>query len=250
MNALINVKTAEKRLQFGIKKCKTMLVGKNTENCLNSELEVDSWKAEYKDDLDTGELELVEKCEGKIPLEKTEEHKYLGFVLSSKGDNMANIRQLKQKSVGVIRQIFNKLKSLNLGKYYFECALIFMNCMLRGSNLYASETYYNINENEMRQIERIEEDFLRQLFKTTKGCPLSQLYLESGQIPARFEVKKKRLLFLKYILNQTEESTVSKVFVLQIEQPKKGDWASSCMKDLEYLDISLSLDSIREMTKN
>ena len=51
MNALINVKTAEKRLQFGIKKCKTMLVGKNTENCLKSKLEVDSWKAEYKDDL-------------------------------------------------------------------------------------------------------------------------------------------------------------------------------------------------------
>ena len=98
---------------------------------------MDSWKAEYKDDLDTGELELVEKCEGKIPLEKTEEHKYLGFVLSSKGDNMANIRQLKQKSVGVIR--LNKLKSLNLGKYYFECALIFMNCMRRGSILYASE---------------------------------------------------------------------------------------------------------------
>ena len=101
----------------------------------------------------------------------------------------------------------------------------------------------------MRQIERIEEDFLRQLFKTTKGCPLTQLYLESGQIPARFEVKKKRLLFLKYILNQTEESTVSKVFVLQIEQPRKGDWASSCMRDLEYLDIRL-LDSIRERTKN
>ena len=36
MNALINVKTAEKQLQFGVKKCKTMLVGKNTENCLSN----------------------------------------------------------------------------------------------------------------------------------------------------------------------------------------------------------------------
>ena len=31
MNAVINVKTAEKRLQFGVSKCKSMLVGKNCE---------------------------------------------------------------------------------------------------------------------------------------------------------------------------------------------------------------------------
>ena len=32
MNALINIKTAEKGLQFGITKCKSMIVGKDTEN--------------------------------------------------------------------------------------------------------------------------------------------------------------------------------------------------------------------------
>ena len=34
MNAFFNVKTAEKSLQFGVKKCKTMLIGKNLENVL------------------------------------------------------------------------------------------------------------------------------------------------------------------------------------------------------------------------
>ena len=32
MNAMINVKTAEKRLQFGVKKCKSMYIGKNVED--------------------------------------------------------------------------------------------------------------------------------------------------------------------------------------------------------------------------
>ena len=30
-NALFNIKTAEKSLQFGVQKCKSMLVGKNVE---------------------------------------------------------------------------------------------------------------------------------------------------------------------------------------------------------------------------
>ena len=41
MNALINVKTEEKRLQFGIKRWKSMLVCKKPENVLNSQLTVD-----------------------------------------------------------------------------------------------------------------------------------------------------------------------------------------------------------------
>ena len=41
MNAFLNVKTAEKRLQFGVTKCKSMLVGKDTENIFNDKLVVD-----------------------------------------------------------------------------------------------------------------------------------------------------------------------------------------------------------------
>ena len=210
LNAFINVKTAEKTLQFGAPKCKSMLIGKDTDNVINSELLVDNWKVDYKDNLITGEADLLEFYGGKIPIEKTEGQTYLGFVISSRGDNMANIRQLKKKSIGVVRKIINKLGSLNLQKYYFECALILMNVILRGSILYACEMYYDLKENELRQIERIEEGYLRQIFKTTKGCPITQLYLEVGQTPARFEIQKMRLLFMKYILEQDKASLLSK----------------------------------------
>ena len=47
LNVFMNVKTAEKTLQFGPTKCKSMLVGKNTENIINTELLVDSWTVGY-----------------------------------------------------------------------------------------------------------------------------------------------------------------------------------------------------------
>ena len=153
---------------------------------------------------------------------------------------MANIRQLKNKSIGVIRQIFNKLNSLNLKEYYFECAIILMNVMLRGTILYACDMYYNLKETDLRQIERIEEEFLRKILKTTKGCPIMQLYLEVGQHPARFEIQKTRLLYLKYILEQNEDSNLQKMLNLQLENPTKGDWASTCVNDIKELNLKKS----------
>ena len=49
LNSYINVKTAEKTLKFGPSKCKSMLVGKDIKNVVNSELQVDSWVVDYKD---------------------------------------------------------------------------------------------------------------------------------------------------------------------------------------------------------
>ena len=105
-----------------------------------------------------------------------------------------------------MRTIFQNLDNLKLKQYYYECAKIFMNVLLRGSILYASECYYGLSEKDLRRIEKIEEQFMRKVFKTGRNCPIAQMYLEFGQWPARFEIMKKRCLFLKCILNQNENS--------------------------------------------
>ena len=249
LNAIMNVRTAEKRLQFGVTKCKSMLVGKNQEQVINNALVVDGWEETYVDNHETGGTDLVDNYIGEVPISETQEQKYLGFVLSSSGNNMVNITAIRNKSIGIIRTIMNKLEKLHLKQYYFECALILMNTILRGSILYASETYYNLTENQLRNIERIEEGYLRKVLKTSKGCPIVQLYLSMGQWPARFEIQKYRLLFLKTILEQEEDSMVSKFFKLQMEHPTKGDWVSRVMKDLSELGFSESLEEIKTMSR-
>ena len=148
------------------------------------------------------------------------------------------------------KRIFDRLNSLNLKQYFFEVALIFLNVILRSSILYASETYYNLKEIEIRTLERIEEQFLRKLLKTGRGCPISQLYLETGQIPARFAVMKLRCLFLKSILNENTDSLIYRFVMAQYKNPTRGDWVSSCIKDLKYLNINLNLENIKSMKKN
>ena len=128
--------------------------------------------------------------------------------------------------------------------------MILLNALLRPSILYACETYYNLKENEIRQIERIEENYLRKVLNTTKGCPIVQIYLEMGHIPARVEIQKIRLLYLQYILKQSDENSINKFFKLQIEFPTCEDWASTLMKDLKEFGIEENFEEIKLMTKN
>ena len=53
----------------------------------------------------------------------------------------------------------------------------------------------------------------------------------------------------KDILNENEESLIRKFYELQVKNPTKGDWASTCAKDLDQLGINLSTQEIRNMKR-
>ena len=142
MNSFINLKTAEKSLKFGVEKCKSMVIESNTEvendnKFSNNKLSVDRWSMKYEES-STGEAILTEHYLGQSEIESTKSQKYLGFVLSSTGDNMVNINAINKKAIGVVKTALNKLNSLNLKLYYFECSTIFLNVLVRSSILYAS----------------------------------------------------------------------------------------------------------------
>ena len=48
-NSYINIKTAEKQLQFNPKKCKVMYVGCDSDSDMTGDLTVDSWRVEYRE---------------------------------------------------------------------------------------------------------------------------------------------------------------------------------------------------------
>ena len=65
---------------------------------IQNKLQVDHWITEHEENKMTGEDDLIESFGGKIDIKQTEEYTYLGFVISYKGDNMANIRVMKKSS--------------------------------------------------------------------------------------------------------------------------------------------------------
>ena len=195
MNAYINFHSANKGLQFNTSKCKTLLMGKKQKLYQTKPLEVDSWKYSYD-----REGNLSESYDGKSQMEEVNSIKYLGFIISSDGTNSENISSKQIKSINTNRQIMNMIQGLET--HTFECGLIYFKSLHRGSALYASETYYNLTESDLRQIEAPEHDCLRQIVSSSRLCPNYLLMLEYGVRPARFQIYELKLTFLQYILTQ------------------------------------------------
>ena len=106
---------------------------------------------------------------------------------------------------------------------------------------------YNVTEKEFRAIEQIEEGVIQNVFKTLKSCPRHLLYLEGGMVPARHQVRRMKLNFLHYILNQPNDSLMFKMFKAEMNNPTKGDWVSEVKQLLVYYKINLTLHEIECM---
>jgi hypothetical protein len=53
-----------------------------------------------------------------------------------------------------------------------------------------------------------------------------------------------------FFLEQNEDSILRKTLQLQLENPCRGDWGSTCLNDLKELNITQTLQEIRTLPKS
>ena len=129
-------------------------------------------------------------------------------------------------------RIFTYLNDVFLGPYFFEAALMFRSSLLLNSILINSESWYNLTESDIQQLESVDIIFHRRLLETPKSTPIGLMHLELGTLPIRFVIKKRSILFLHYILQQNKEDLLFRFFQAQNRYPQKGDWVMQIKKDL------------------
>ena len=65
------------------------------------------------------------------------------------------------------------------------------------------------------------------------------IYLELGIIPIMDLIRRRRLNFLHYILNQENDSILFKVFEKQAQNRNKNDWVSTVCTDLAEIELNV-----------
>ena len=73
--------------------------------------------------------------------------------------------------------------------------------------------------------------------------------LELGIVPIRFVLMKKRMQFLHYILNESDESMIKRVYITLKEDSRKGDLIYQTKSGKIVLDIDLSDEEIQVVSK-
>ena len=203
-------------------------------NFLHTNLQFDTWKSTHNQ-----QGNLIDTFVGNTDMEDVKEIMYLGVAISCDGANEKNIIHKINKSFGTKKQITNMVSVL--GKYTIECGFIYLNSLLRGSILYGAEVMIDWKESEFCKIEQIGEEQMRLLFETDKSCSLHLMYLESGQVPARYQIKRMQLNMFQYILKQKEDSLLYSLLMAQVAEPVENDFYSTVCPILTEVHIQKSM---------
>ena len=83
--------------------------------------------------------------------------------------------------------------------------------MLLSSLLLNSEAWVNLSDKDIRALERTDEILLSKVLDSDSNTSNTFKYLELGIHPIRFEIMKRKIIFLQYILKQEKESMMFKV---------------------------------------
>ena len=148
-----------------------------------------------------------------------------------------------------MRKILTILDGIPFGKYHFEAGVILRNSLLVSSMLFNSKVWYNITNSELELQETVDLMLLSGILKSPKSTPKEMLFLELGLVPFREIIRKRRLGFLHYILNESKESVIYKVFESQKKNKTSKDWVTTVLKDLKEIYLDLSFEQIGKMKK-
>ena len=89
----------------------------------------------------------------------------------------------------------------------------------------------------MNVLKHVEKNLLRRILGAPKSTPIPALYLETGTVPVQYIIKGKCLLYLHYLLNEPENSLLSKMFYVQVQKPIKNDLFSVVLENLSECDL-------------
>lgn len=229
VNSTINTKILSKKLRLGAGKCHQMHIGENHKWCPT--------------------LKVNKRKDNQI-MEKVNEDTYLGGLISNACDNTKKLEKATNKGFSIISGIMAMLQEISFGKHYFEIAKILRESLFINGVLWNMETWYDIKEKEIDEIEKIDRILLRRILNVPTSTPSALLYLEMGVIPLRYILQARRLMFLQYILKRKNDDLLLKFFNAQTREPCKNDWSNTVKKDLEELGLEFNFEEIKLFSKS
>ena len=190
LDCFINSKVEMMKLELGKKKCHQIHVGRANPFCPVLQVHGE-------------EIDLVEQ------------DRYLGDDICSTiqgptGSNQKNINKRKGTGMGVSNQIMLILKSVSVGHFYFEIAVILRESLLINSMCFNSEVWYAVTQAQVSELEEVDKMTMRKVLSASVSAPLESLHLELGTTPLKYIMKGRRVMFLHYLVSQKEEEMLSK----------------------------------------
>ena len=170
-------------------------------------------------------------------------------MIHNSGTNKLNLATRLSRGWGKVNEILAIIKEAPLGRHKIMSGMILRKAMLFNTMLFNSEAWHGFDSKQIEAFEKIDEALIRGLVSGHSKIPVTALYLETGQIPVRFVMACRRILYLQTILHCDPEELIYRVYAAQKREPVPGDFCQLVEKDLQLLDLQLSDETISRMSK-
>ena len=141
------------------------------------------------------------------------------------------------------------LNRTSLGHYYYEIGLVMRDTVLVSKLVFNSEVWYNVSDNQISKLEKIDEMWFRRMFNLAKSAPREGMYIECGKMPVRFIVIMRRLMYFWHILHKDESELLSRFLSAQQLSASQTDWIQQVRKNMSDIKLYLSDAQITNMSK-
>ena len=224
LNSVINAKIETKKLEFNSKKCFNMHIGRNKSKCEN--------------------LKIHEKT-----MLETSEQKYLGDMISSSGNNNANIKDRCSTGYGAISQIKAMISEISLGKFCIEIGLILRDSVFLSKMLLNSEVWHSLTKCQIEDLEKVDRVLLRHVLNAHSKTAIEWLYAETGKLDLKHLIQVRRLMYLWHILNRDKSELIYRIYQTQKISNSIGDWVRIIESDKKELNINMTDEEIQGVSK-
>ena len=102
--------------------------------------------------------------------------RYLGYIFSSKGDNMAMTEERIKMSVGSTTELISLCKEVQFGDSQINNMLLLYQSIFLPRLIYNCEAWSNISENDYNQLQNAQLAFLRRVMEVPKSTPAAATF--------------------------------------------------------------------------
>ena len=100
-----------------------------------------------------------------------------------------------------------------------------------------ADIWYGLHEKDLQELEALDREMIRKVFKCPFSTPGEAGHLELGLLPLHCIIKERRVNYLHYLISSEKNEMLYKFVVAQWENPSKQDWTEQVRVDLSELGI-------------
>ena len=179
-----------------------------------------------------------------------EEVLYLGDIVNGSQNNMSNIKDRVSKGVGIINNIFYILENVCYGSSYFQAAILLRETMLINATIYNGDVWYNINNKEICELNKVDKIFFSRLTGMPNTTPFESYFLEFGCLNIEQYLKGRRIIYFHNLVNREKSQMIYRFLLSQFLKPVKGDWTLQVLQDFKDLEINFDFQWLEKISKN